>query len=115
MKVSLIAFYIILCAGIFGCSFLLFSFMYALFLMCVFIFMYSDIFSKNKSNLTVFLLALFKLSIFLLGGYLYVENVPVSNLMGFDFRFPLLVFFPGVLYFVLGLPFLLLRRKKRVL
>jgi hypothetical protein len=93
MKDTLIAFYIILCVGIIGCSFLVYSFMYALFLLFVFIFMYSDIFNQNRSNVTVFLIALLKLCLFLLGGYLYVENVPVYNLMGFDFRFPLLVFF----------------------
>jgi hypothetical protein len=112
MKDTLIAFYIIICVGIIGCSFLGYSFIYALFLLFVFIFMYSDIFNQNRSNVAVFLIALLKLCIFLLGGYLYVENVPIYNLMGFDFRFPFLVFFPGVLYFVLGLPFLLLRRKK---
>lgn len=65
--------------------------------------------------LTVFLSSIFKLFLFLVGGYLYIENVSSDSIMVIDLRYPLMVFLPGVLYFVLGLPFLLLRRKKRVL
>lgn len=115
MKDTLIAFYIILCVGIIGCSFLVYSLMYALFLLCVFIFMYIDLFNKNRSNVAVFLIALLKLYVFLFGGYLYVEHILIDRTMVIDLRFTMLVFYPGIMYFLLGLPFLLLRRKKRML